>query len=243
MSKNIGAIYYTDLRPSPNILKICQEQIRRSWDGDIVSVSLNKPISFGNKNLVLENRNRSYPTMVDQIIMALEASTADYVFFLEHDVLYGSSHFKFEPKRDDTYYYNVNNWRWRYPTDVAITYEWLASLSQLCCNRELSLAHFKLRMQKAREQNLDINRSREPRWARRWGYEPATKRKSNGGFSDEPFEYWQSEFPNVDIRHKNTLSRDKTTLSDFIHPPTTWKEINIQDIPGWNLKELFNLNN
>ena len=234
-----GIIYYTDNRIGRPIIPICQKYIAASGL-PIVSCSL-KPIDFGNKNIVLEGRVRSYPTMVEQIILALEASTTDYVFFCEHDVLYNFTHFDFTPPRDDIYYYNVNNYRWRYPTEYAITYEWLASLSQLCCNRLLALNHFKKRLQVAKEQGLDIHRSREPRWARQWGYEPGTKKRRRGGFSDEDYEIWQSEYPNVDIRHKWTLSCPKTTHAEFKHQPKGWEEIKIDRIPGWNIKELFNL--
>jgi len=236
--KNKGIVYYTDNRIGKPIIPICQKYIAASGL-PIVSCSL-KPIDFG-QNIVLKNRVRSYLTMIEQIILALEASTTDYIFFCEHDVLYHLSHFDFVPPRNDIYYYNVNNFRWRYSTEYAITYEWLASLSQLCCNRLLALNHFKKRLQVADEQGLSKLRSREPVWARRWGYEPGTKKKRRGGFSDEDYEIWQSEYPNVDIRHKWTLSCPKTTLEEFKHQPVGWREINIEQIPGWSLKELFNL--
>lgn len=239
MNKSRGIIYYTDNRIGEPIIPICQKYIEAS-ELPIVSVSL-RPINFG-KNIVLENRVRSYPTMVKQILMGLEALTTDYVFFIEHDVLYHKSHFDFTPPTDDIYYYNVNNWRWRYPTDYAITWDYVTSLSGLCCNRLMAVEHYKKRLKFVEDQGLDKVRSREPRWARVWGYEPGTKKRRKGGFSDENYEIWKSEYPNVDIRHKKTFSRPKVTLEEFKHKPTeTWREIKIDDIPGWNLRELFNL--
>lgn len=88
---------------------------------------------------------------------------------------------------------------------------------------------------------LDKERSREPRWARRFGYEPGTKKKRNGGFTDEEHIKRRSEFPNVDIRHNRTFSRPKIRLDEFKHKPNTWYEAKMDEIPGWNLKELFNL--
>ncbi len=237
MSKSI--IYYTDNRIGEPIIPICQKYIAASGL-PIVSCSL-RPIEFG-QNIVLEGRVRSYPTMVAQIITALEASTSDYVFFCEHDVLYHKSHFDFTPPKDDIYYYNINNWRWDYYSDRIIQYDGLTSLSQLCANRETVLKHYKLRQQKITEWNLDEHRAREPRWARKWGYEPGTKKRRNGGFSDELSEKWRSESPNIDIRHGKTFSKPKTTLDSFKHQPTGWIETTIDKIPEWNLKELFNLN-
>jgi hypothetical protein len=233
-----GIIYYTDNRIDEPIIPIVQKYILKA-NLPIVSVSL-RPINFG-QNIVLEGLFRSYPTMVKQILTALEVSTAEYVFFCEHDVLYHPSHFDFIPSRDDIYYYNINNWRWDYPKDRAIQYDGLTSLSMLCANRQLALNHYKLRQQKIEEWGWDKVRSREPRWARRMGYEPGTKKRRKGGITDEDSETRRSEYPNIDIRHGKTFSQPKTTLDSFIHQPTGWKETTLDQIPGWNLKELFNL--
>ena len=234
-----GIIYYTDNRIDRSIIfKESQKTILASGL-PITSVSL-KPIEFGD-NIVLENRLRSYPTMALQIYMALEASKAKYVFFCEHDVLYHPSHFDYIPPTDDIYYYNVNNWRWWFGYDKAITYDGLTSLSSLCCNRELALEHYHLRLELIKKWGLDKIRSREPRWARKFGYEPGTKRKGNGGVSDEKHIKRKSEFPNVDIRHGHTFSHPKVHLGDFKHKPTSWREEPIDTIPGWDLKGLFNL--
>lgn len=233
-----GIIYYTDNRVIEPIFTIVQN-ILLDIGLPIVSVSL-KPINFG-ENIVLENRERSYPTMVTQIIMALEESTAKYVFFCENDVLYHKSHFDFTPPRDDVFYYNNNVWRWRLWDNITITYDGMLPLSCLCVNRELALKHYKLRMEKIKEWRLDEIRSREPRWARRWGYEPGRKKKRRGGFSDDESDVWHSEYPNIDIRHKRTFSRLKCTQDDFKNPPINWREISIDKIEGWDLKKLFNL--
>lgn len=234
-----GCIYYTDNRLDPKILNICQKQLRSSFTGEIINVSL-KPMDFG-KNIVLKNRVRSYPTMITQILMALEASTSDYVFFCEHDVLYHPSHFDFVPQKENIYYYNVNNFRWRYLTDVAITYDTLTSLSMLCCYRDLAINHYKYRIKVMEDNQLDKNRSREPRWARRFGYEPGTKPTRRGGLTDEEHTKVISRFPNIDIRHKGTFSKPKTFRSEFRHLPNDFTEVNIDDIPGWDLRKLFNL--
>ena len=238
--KKLGAIYYTENRLNREMMAICQKQLREAFKGEIAVCSL-KPIDFGDKNVVLEGAVKSYPTMITQILMALELSSAENVFFTEHDVLYHPSHFDFIPPRDDMYYYNINNWRWRWGTDVCITYDKLSSLSGLCCNRELAIKHYKYRIKVMKEQKLDERRGREPRWARKFGYEPGTKKRRRGGITDEDYETRRSEFPNVDIRHRRTFSHPKTFLSDFITLPTTWRETTIDKIPGWDLKRMFSL--
>jgi len=236
-----GIIYYCDNRLKEPLFSIVQEHILESGL-PITSTSL-KPIDFGN-NIVVEGQ-RSYPTMVNQIVLALENSTTDYVFFCENDVLYPKSHFDFTPPRDDIFYYNENVWRWWTKGDVAIRYDRMLPLSCMCCNRELALEHYQLRQRKIEEWGLDHFRSREPRLARLWGYEPGTKKKRRGGLTDDDFDIWHSKDPVIDIRYWGTFSSPKIHLKDFKHPPKWWKEINIKDIPKWNslLLSLRGMNN
>lgn len=232
-----GIIYYTDNRLADPIFSTVQNQILKSGL-PIVSVSL-KPINFG-RNIVL-NLSPEYLTMINQITKSLEESDADYVFFCEHDVLYPASHFDFTPKRDDIFYYNANIWRWKYPENLAITYDRLISLSSLCVNRKFALDHYKRRLEKIHGLKLEGDKSHEPLWARRWGYEPGTKKIKRGGFNDDDFETWTSKDPIIDIRHGKTFSQSKVTLDSFKHQPVNWQETTLDKIPGWDLKTLFNL--
>ena len=229
-------IYYTDNRIGKPILPLVQKYLLEVGL-PIVSCSL-KPIDFG-KNIVLEGEVRSYPTMVRQIIMALEASTAKYVFFCEHDVLYSKSHFDFTPPTDDIFYYNDHVWRWRLWDNFAVTHERMLPLSSLCVNRELVLKHYKFREEKIKEFGWDKEKTREPRWVRRMGYEPGTKKKKRGGLTDDDFDTWHSKDPNVDIRHKWTFSSPKVTLDSFKHKPKNWQEIPVEEVPHWDLKKLI----
>ena len=232
-------LYYTDNSPrvDPFIISLCQKYIQASGL-PIVSVSL-QPIKFGH-NIVLKDRVRSYPTMVDQIILGLEEIEEGQVFFCEHDVLYHLSHFDFTIPADNVYCYNDNIWRWSYHTDLAITYERLMSLSTLTANHELLYNHFKLRQKLVRDWEWDETRSREPRWARRMGYEPGIKKMKRGGITDEDYVAWQSPVPNIDIRHGAPFTRSKCALTDFTHQPKEWRETTIDKIEGWELKKLFN---
>ena len=230
-----GIIYYTDSRIDDPIKSVVMKQLLLT-ELPIVSVSLEE-MNFG-RNIVVEGE-RGYITYTKQIVTALEWSSAEYVFFCEHDVLYHQSHFDFTPPRDDTYYYNTNDWRWDYPNDRLIRYDGLTSLSQLCVNRKLALDQFKRRLAKIKELGEEAFSTREPDIARKWGYEPGTKKTRNGGFSDDKSERWQSEFPNIDIRHKGTFSPPKTTLESFKHLPTGWVETKVDLIEGWKLKEIL----
>lgn len=229
-----GIIYYTDNRLSEPIFSLVQDQIKKS-DLPITSIT-RSPILFGTNYTV--SSSPGYLTMLHQITLGLQKATQDYVFFCEHDVLYPQSHFDFIPPTDNIFYYNDHIWRWDYPTDRAITYDRLICLSGLCVNRLFALAHYESRLKKIAALGLRQD-SHEPIWARRWGYEPGTKKTTRGGFSDDDFSTWHSKDPLIDIRHSKTFSPPKVTLTSFKHLPTGWRETSLDRIPGWNVKSLF----
>lgn len=230
-------IYYTDNRLGEPIFSMVQGFLRNT-KLPIYSTSLS-PIIFGN-NAVIDGK-RSYPTMVRQIIDALERSPTTYVFFCEHDVLYHPSHFAFTPPRDDIFYYNKNVWRWWFGDSRVIRHDRMLPLSCMCANREFALDHYRRRYEKITTLGWSEIRSREPRWARLMGYEPGTKKRRRGGFSDDDFDTWESMYPNIDIRHRRTFSSPKIHLEDFRHKPKWWLEQSIDEIEGWDLKMLFKL--
>lgn len=232
-----GIIYYTDCRIGDPLFSTCQKYIRESGL-PITTVSLCE-LNFGDTIIHVKDRQRSYPTYVYQIMTALENAKEDYVFFTEHDVLYSKSHFNFTPPKDNVFYYNNNVWRWKLHDFKLIRYDNMRPLSCLCANREFALDHYKKRWKAVHDLGLDHFRSREPRMGRVWGYEPGTKKRRRGGFSDDVCELWQSEHPNIDVRHNRTFTSIKCDLQDFKNKPENWQEIHWSEVPHWNLKEIF----
>lgn len=230
-----GIIYYTDNQLPEPLFSVVQKHISASGL-PIVSASL-EPVNFGENEVI--NRTRGYVTYIKQIISCLERSTAKYVFFCEHDVLYHKSHFYFTPFSDDTFYYNTNVWRWQLGGETAIQYDRMIPLSSMCCSRELALRHYRTKEAKINELGEEMFRSKEPDFARKWGYEPGTKSKKRGGLTDDKFDTWKSIGCNIDIRHKNTFSAPKMTLNSFKHQPKWWKEVKISEIMDWNLKNII----
>ena len=123
--------------------------------------------------------------------------------------MYHKSHFDFIPPKDDVYYYNVSNWRWPFPQDCLVSHDLQISLSCLCVNRETATNHFKYRLRYITKKNLvkESDKSKEPRFGRRFAYEPGTKTLRKGGITDEGYDVWKSEFSNVDIRHGRNFSK------------------------------------
>lgn len=223
---NRGIIYYTSHRVNEVIMKTVQSRIAQSGL-PIVSVSL-KPIDFG-ENIVIDGEPGAR-TLARQILAGLEEIQADVVFFCEHDVLYHPSHFEFSPLRADAYFYNTNVWRWIYPTEQLISYDHLVSTSGLCASRGLLLNHYRKRMELIERKEWENGRN--PKWARCIGYEPGKPRRK-GGFMDEAVDEWKSTYPNIDIRHRKTMTPAKVTLESFIHKPGNWRETTLDKIEGW----------
>lgn len=237
-----GILYYTDFHVDRAIHKICLDQLKKSFIGKIVSVSLNYHLDLG-LNLVMHGV-RSNTMMIKQIIAGLEALETDIVFFCEHDVLYTKEHFDFIPEKNNVFYYDLANWRWDYPKDRVINYDQLTSLSMMCVNRKWALEHYYKRLKKIIDSGWDKQDAignLQPVWVRALGYEPGTKRRRIGGFSDDVSERWRSELPCIDIRHSMTLSKPKTRLKDFKHLPTGWQEEPLSFIKNFDLKIMFNL--
>jgi len=236
-----GVIYYTnnkldELKADWMLDGLVKDSIKASRL-PIVSVS-QKPIDFG-ENFVLPLKS-SPVSMVEQIIVALLASKADYVFFCEHDVIYHPSHFEFTPPTDDTFYYNTNVWRCHPRRNICVTYDGMRSLSGMCANRELALIHFIKRLNHIFKKGYHKEISRNPRWARVMGYEPG-KSPRNGGFSNDKLDEWKSELPNLDIRHRLTMTIPKLSKDQFNHPPENWQEVTVDKVPGWDIKQMFKL--
>jgi len=194
-----GIIYYTDNHLDSTIANKVQEQLNKIGL-PIVSASL-KPINFG-KNICLP-LERGYLTMFKQILAALEASTADIIYFCEHDVLYHPSHFDFTPPKKDTYYYNENVWKVDSNTGRALFY-YTKQTSGLCAYRDLLIQHYKERVKRVEAEGF----------SRKMGFEPGTHSPPNGVDHFKPEAYW-SEVPNVDIRHTKNLTESRWSQDQF----------------------------
>lgn len=237
-----GIIYYTDNRLDEKIMKRCQEQLMKVESSalPIISVSL-KPINFGvNYILPLE---QGYLTLSKQILKGLEKSTADVIFFCEHDVLYHPSHFDFTPPKKDVYYYNTNSWMLRASDGHALYYDH-RSLSGMSCYRETAIKHFKERVRRIEELEASAvngivkatsgNDIPLREGIHRLGFEPGTHTRPER-IDHLPAKNYRSRFPNLDIKHKHNLTKNRWRIDQFRDKSVskTWKEIENYQIEGW----------
>lgn len=218
-NQSIGIIAYSDCRPDPLILDACRAQLKYAVSGiPIVSCTL-KPTDLG-FNVVLPSE-RGPLTMARQILIALKLSTADVVWFCEHDVAYSATHFKHMPQ-PGVFTYNQNCWKLNASTGDALFY-YANQLSGLCVYRDVAIDHYERR----------IARIERDGFSRKQGFEPGTRSVKRGGIDDSPHATWMSELPNVDIRHDCNLTPNRWRKDQFRDQRYTsgWQESD--SIPGW----------
>jgi hypothetical protein len=220
-------IFYTDPSLKNEKLKQLSKKSIKKSGLPILTISLREGVNLG-RNLIIHGY-RSHTTLYTQILLGLLVSDADYVFFCEHDCLYHPSHFEFTPPTDDRYYYNNNVYKYRLSDRKVVSYDcnWL---SQLCANRKLLTKHYIERFKTIANGK------------RAYGYEPGTGQSRR--IEKTRFERWESEYPNIDVRHGTNWTgvrrmdpsefKDKSTCQNF-------KEIKVEEIPGWDSQLLLGL--
>jgi len=218
-----GMIYYTHNQLTEAIAKPVRDNLLKiSQDKkiNITSASLKK-MDFGVKNVRFPSLKKSYYAMHKQILGALENSRDDWIFFTEHDVLYHLSHFDFEPKDKETFYYNQNIWYLR-EDGHALHYD-VNQLSGLCVWRETAITHFREKLARIEKEGFSRN----------MGFEPFTHNRVQW---DKTFkmETWKSEAPNVDIRFKQNSTGMRWKKEEYRNQQLliNWQETD-DSIDGW----------
>jgi glycosyltransferase involved in cell wall biosynthesis len=234
-SKEKGGIFYTDNQLNLRIAHKAQSAIKKSGI-PIVSSSL-KPMSFGDKNIVLD-RKRGYLTMFKQILAALEALETKYVFFLEHDVIYHPSHFDFTPPKDEVWYYNVNMWKVNAETGACVRTDDCKQVSGICVNRETAVKHYQKRVAMTEDRIRKHGDHEFNKWVRKMGFEPGTHRRPER-VDDSTAKGWVSKYPNMDIRHSSNLTSTRWSPEQFVNKKYTkgWTVSDITKMEGWKTED------
>lgn len=222
-----GLLYYTDNRLDSNIDRVVKKQLLKcSNDNELVSVSLS-PIDFG-KNIVVP-LTRCALTLFKQILAGLEASTADIIYFCEHDVLYPVERFNFVPTQDDLYFYDTNWWKVDSITGQALQFL-SGQLSGLCAYRELLVEHYRKRVERVEQVGYHASLT----------YEPGGH-KFPRGIDNYEQHFYKGNTPMVDIRHNYNLTRVKWNREDY-RDQSFIKDWKLSDeVPWWGItKGRFN---
>jgi hypothetical protein len=204
-----GIVYYTTNQLNLKIARKCQNQLKKSGL-PITSVSL-KPMPHFGENIHLD-LSPSILTMFRQILTGLEGAWSDSVFLCEHDVLYHPSHFEFTPPRKDVFYFNTNVWKWNTEKGYGVKVDDCKQVSGMCCSRELAIKFYREKIKQMENGEFDHH------------YEPQENRES-----------WQSEFPNIDIRHERNLTANRWSKDEFKNQKYTQGWIEKKEIPDWGI--------
>jgi hypothetical protein len=230
--RSAGIVYYTDNRLTGTRLDYVVRQQIFNTQYEIVSVSL-QPLEFG-KNIVI-NRPRGILTMFKQILVGLEASSADIVFLAEHDVIYHPSHFRFVPPKKNVYYYNENAWRLNSVDGQALFY-YCKQTSGLCAYRELLVEHYRKRIAKVEQNAIDLAAKGElvknDGFSRHMGFEPGCHSYPRG-VDNYKAERWLAPYPNLDVRHDKNLTPNRWKQEQFRNRDACLGWQLADEVPGW----------
>ncbi len=234
-----GIIFYTDNEAISNIRESVQvnlKAIAKDRNLPIVCSSLKWRMTFGDKNIYFPSLKRSPVSQFKQILGALEHSDSDIIFFCEADILYHPSHFDYVPPTNDAYYYNTNVWKVWINEGIATRTDVNMQLSGLCARHDLMLGHYQRRIAKIMQNQKDTlalgKKVNNEGYSKHMGYEPGAHMKPRG-VDEYPMIPWQSEYPILDLRHDNNITKGKRHLKDF-HDKRWYKGWTESDeIPYW----------
>lgn len=216
-----GIVYYTHHKCREDILLTCRNQLNKTDNLPLVSVS-QYPLDFGD-NIVLP-KGDSDISMFQQQLAGLERINTDIVFFCEHDVLYHPSHFDFTPE-PGVYCFNYNVWVLDADDGKTMYYDGNRMVSGLVAHRDILLEHYREKV-KWVEQRGKFSR-------REIGYEPG-KPVSRERLGDYPQSFYYSKHPNIDIKHGENITRKRFELSDFNnHEQIKGSWVVSDEIPYW----------
>lgn len=228
MDKTI--IYITDNFLDENITQLCRKNIQESIGNyRLISIS-QEPIDFG-ENICVGKLSRSSLSINIQMMEGLKRVNTEFIAIAEHDCLYTKEHFAFVPKDRNTFYYNENVWMLQCYSDTNPQLNGLFSWfrerkanSQLIVGTDIMI--------KATQDRIDM--MGDPAWLAKYplgriGEAGAMKQihvdklavgKSVAHIKQRLYTYikeyegvnWRNKLPNVDIRHKDNITKNRRGL-------------------------------
>jgi glycosyltransferase involved in cell wall biosynthesis len=208
-------IYYTDHHIDPDLMRACQKNLLAVTAHQIPIISVSQqPLNFG-KNICVGEKPRSNRSIYEQILAGLEAAEPESIIYLcEHDVAYQPSHFAHVPAIKERIEYNQNRYYWAPGQSNYLMARGKWPLSQLVAYREYLMEQVKIALEKE-----------------------APSSELYRGVRTHRFE---SERPNVDIRHGKNFSQDGKWKKSYYGGDLAYTTSNIGHwgSPGHMLKKL-----
>jgi len=143
-----------------------------------------------------ENIEPSHIQIYKNALEGAKKATTKYIALCEDDVLYTPSHFKYRPKDDNAFAYNMNVWSiYTWVKPAIFSYKDRINLSGLICRRELFIEAMEERFSKVNFDNLFLGNWAEP-----------GKYEKNLGITERKIEKFFSDDPLVAFSHETALS-------------------------------------
>jgi glycosyltransferase involved in cell wall biosynthesis/predicted O-methyltransferase YrrM len=207
-------IYYTDGHLDESLARAVRKNLTKvAAEIPIISVS-QEPLRFG-RNICVGEKPRSNRSIYEQILAGLEAAEPDSVIYLcEHDVAYAPAHFAHVPEVKERIEYNQNRYYWAPGQGKYLPARGKWPLSQLVAYREYLMEQVKRALENDAPSSELYNGVRTHRY--------------------------ESERPNVDIRHGKNFSRDGRFKREYYAgtAPNTVANIGHWGSPGHMLGKL-----
>jgi predicted O-methyltransferase YrrM/glycosyltransferase involved in cell wall biosynthesis len=176
-------VYYTDHHIDPALMRAVQKNLLKATGGLIPIISVSQqPMEFGH-NICVGEKPRANHSIYEQIKAGLEAvEPGSIVYLCEHDVAYCPQHFAHVPEVKDRLDYNQNRYYWAPGQSEYLPARGKWALSHIVAYREYLLEQV--------ERSLAVE-------------QPTTEM-----YKGVRTHRYQSERPNVDIRHGLNFSQD-----------------------------------
>lgn len=191
---DLTAVYYTANAIPERFAQNTQRQLLVALEGKpLISVS-HQPMHLGT-NIVVD-LERNHFNIYKQALIGAKEATTEYIALCEDDVLYSPEHFKYRPKDDNRFAYNLGAWSIFTWGEPMFTHKGIPrkNLNSLICRRKLFIEAMEERFDKYPDgHDKDV-------WAEPGRYEKhlgVTIRESEDFFTNPP---------NIVFSHQTELS-------------------------------------
>ena len=209
-------VYYSDHHVDEDLMRACQKNLLKVTGRQIPIISVSQqPLSFG-QNVCVGEKPRCNRSIYEQIMAGLEAAPEGAVIYLcEHDVAYAPAHFAHIPAIKERIEYNQNRYYYAPGQRDYLKARGKWPLSQLVAYREYLMEQVQRALDESDQPSTELYR----------------------GVRTHKFE---SERPNVDIRHGKNFSQDGRWKKEYYAGVSRYTEGNIGHwgSPGHMLKKL-----